>query len=244
MPPGRGNLYTSAMDLNLVQIVAAAVIPVLFAITLHEVAHGWVARVFGDQTAFVMGRLSLNPIRHVDPVGTVALPAGLLILGYLSGSLIPIFGWAKPVPVHFGNLRKPKQDMVWVALAGPGANLLMALFWSLVAGVGGAAFPMGSVGFSFVVVMGVIGIYINLILMVLNLLPLPPLDGGRVAVGLLPQPASRWVSYLEPFGLPILLVLLFTGALGTLIIGPFLFLFGTLFRFSGLDPSILSGIFG
>ncbi|MFB6260094.1 MAG: site-2 protease family protein [Thiohalorhabdaceae bacterium] len=232
------------MDLNLVQIVAAAVIPVLFAITLHEVAHGWVARVFGDQTAFVMGRLSLNPLRHVDPVGTVALPAGLIILGYLSGTLIPIFGWAKPVPVHFGNLTQPKRDMIWVALAGPGANLLMALFWSVVAGVGGAVLATGSIGFSFVVAMGVIGIYINLILMVLNLLPLPPLDGGRVAVGLLPQPASRWVSYLEPFGLPLLLILLFTGALGSLIIGPFLFLFQTLFRLSGLEPSILSGIFG
>lgn len=232
------------MELNLVQIVAAAVIPVLFAITLHEVAHGWIARAFGDHTAFVMGRLSLNPIRHVDPVGTVALPAGLIILGYLSGTLIPIFGWAKPVPVHFGNLRHPKRDMIWVALAGPGANLLMAVFWTIVAGIGGAVFAVGTLPFAFLVAMGVIGIYINLILMVLNLLPLPPLDGGRVAVGLLPNPASRWISYLEPFGLPILLVLLFTGFLGTLIIGPFLFFFRFLFGLSGLNTSILSGIFG
>lgn len=232
------------MDLNLVQIVAAAVVPVLFAITLHEVAHGWVARFFGDDTAFVMGRLSLNPVKHVDPMGTVALPAGLLILGYLTGALIPIFGWAKPVPVHFGNLRRPKQDMIWVALAGPGANLAMALFWAVVAGAGGALFPSGSLAFGFLVAMGIIGIYINLILMILNLLPLPPLDGGRVAVGLLPRAPGRWVSYLEPLGLPILLILLFTGLLGTILMGPFLFLFSLLFRFSGLDPNLLSGIFG
>ena len=232
------------MEFNLVQIAAAAVIPVLFAITLHEVAHGWVARFFGDHTAFVMGRLSLNPIKHVDPIGTVALPAGLLIMGYLSGTLLPIFGWAKPVPVHFGNLGHPKRDMVWVALAGPGANLLMAVFWSLVAGVAGALFPAASLPFAFFVAMGIIGIYINLILMLLNLLPLPPLDGGRVAAGLLPDPASRWIAYLEPFGLPILLALLFTGALGTLIIGPFVYLFSLLFAFSGLDTNLLTGIFG
>lgn len=232
------------MDLNLAQIAVAAVIPVLFAITLHEVAHGWAARYFGDDTAFVMGRLSLNPIKHVDPVGTVALPAGLLVLGYMTGSLIPIFGWAKPVPVQFGNLRKPKPDMIWVALAGPGTNLAMAVFWALIAGGAGLLFPAGSLAFAFLVTMGVIGIYINLILMILNLLPLPPLDGGRVAVGLLPQGPSRWVSYLEPFGLPILLILLFTGALGYILIHPFLLLFGLLFGFSGLDPDILRGIFG
>lgn len=232
------------MELNLVQIVTAAVLPVLFAITLHEVAHGWAARFLGDQTAFVMGRLSLNPLRHIDPVGTVALPAGLLITGYLSGAFIPIFGWAKPVPVAFGNLRHPKRDMVWVALAGPGANLVMATFWAVIAGTGGALFAQGSPAFAFLVSKGVIGIYINLILMVLNLLPLPPLDGGRVAVGLLPSPASRWVSYLEPFGLPIILVLLFTGILVPLIAGPFSLLFGILFQFSGLDSSILQDIFG
>ena len=244
MPRGRANHYTPAMDLNLVQIVVAAIIPVLFAITLHEVAHGWVARLFGDQTAFVMGRLSLNPVKHIDPVGTVALPAGLLILGYVTGSLIPIFGWAKPVPVHFGNLRHPKRDMIWVALAGPGANLVMATLWAVVAGVSGALFAPESLPFAFLVAMGLIGLYINLILMVLNLIPLPPLDGGRVAVGLLPNPASRWVAYLEPFGLPILLALLFTGALVPLIAGPFNLLFAVLFRFSGLDPNLLSGIFG
>lgn len=225
------------MELTVIQKVVAAVVPVLFAITLHEVAHGWVARYFGDHTAFVMGRLSLNPIKHVDPVGTVALPAALLLLGspYL-------FGWAKPVPVHFGNLRHPKRDMVWVALAGPGANLAMGLFWALIGGVGVALFPAGTLPYTLVVAMAVYGILANAVLGILNLLPLPPLDGGRVAVGLLPQPASRWVSYLEPFGLPILLVLLFTGALGYILLWPLNATLVALFGLTGIPLNAIQAL--
>jgi len=227
------------MELTIIQKVVAAVLPVLFAITLHEVAHGWVARYFGDHTAFVMGRLSLNPIKHVDPIGTVALPAVLLLLGSPF-----LFGWAKPVPVHFGNLRHPKRDMVWVALAGPGANLIMGLFWTVVGGMSAAVLPPGTLFYQLLVAMGVYGILANTVLGVLNLLPLPPLDGGRVAVGLLPQPASRWVSYLEPFGLPILLALLFTGALGAILFWPMNLMLMSLFSLAGIPFQAIQALLG
>lgn len=218
------------MELTLIQKIVIWAPPVLLAITLHEVAHGWVARLFGDDTAYVMGRLTLNPLRHVDPIGTVALPAVLVILGSPF-----IFGWAKPVPVAFGNLRNPKQDMVYVALAGPMANLGMALAWTVVTAVGLAMLPgMAYLGEP-LMLMGAAGVLINTVLMVLNLVPIPPLDGGRVAVGLLPHPASRWVSYLEPFGLPILLVLLFTGTLGLIIGGPIFYVSDSLMGLAGMD---------
>ena len=183
----------------LVQISIFA-LPVLFAITLHEAAHGYVARHFGDLTAHQAGRISLNPLRHIDPVGTVVVP---LIMFLTAGFL---FGWAKPVPVDFARLRRPKQDMLWVAIAGPGANLFMAILWILIAKVTLQS-ASGSVAAWFHA-MAQAGITINVVLMLLNLLPLPPLDGGRVAVSLLPQPYSYRFSKIEPYGMFILIGLL------------------------------------
>lgn len=199
-------------NLSLPQFFAVAALPLLFAITLHEVAHGWVAKLFGDPTAQRLGRLSLNPLRHIDPIGTVLVPGLLLMLGGF------IFGWAKPVPVTWENLRHPKRDMAIVAAAGPGANLLMAFFWALVAKIGSELGTASWVGMP-MVYMGIFGIKINAVLMVLNLLPLPPLDGGRVAVGLLPGPWAWQLSRIEPFGFFILLGLLATGVL-SILIGP------------------------
>ncbi len=201
--------------MTLVQTVAVLALPLLFAVTVHEVAHGWVARRLGDPTAMMLGRLTLNPIKHIDPLGTLLIPALLLIMHAPF-----LFGWAKPVPVTWQNLRNPKRDMALVAAAGPGANLAMALLWALVAklglvlapAIGGLALPM--------VLMGKVGITFNLVLMVLNLLPLPPLDGGRVLVGLLPGPLAWKVSRIEPYGFAILLVLLMTGGLAYLIVPP------------------------
>lgn len=200
----------------MVQRVAVWALPVLFAITVHEVAHGWMARRLGDPTAMMLGRLTLNPIKHIDPVGTVIVPLLLLMLGGF------IFGWAKPVPVTWQNLKHPKRDMALVAVAGPLSNLLMAIFWAIVMKIGLSvgdsvawmALPM--------IYMGGAGIFINTILMVLNMLPLPPLDGGRVAMGLLPGPQSYQLGRLEPYGFFILLGLLATGLLGK-IMGPVVF---------------------
>ena len=193
------------LELTLAQKIAVWVLPVLLAITVHEVSHGWVARHFGDQTASMLGRLSLNPLRHIDPVGTVLVP-GLML--FLTGF---VFGWAKPVPVDARNLRHPRRDMAWVAAAGPFANLCMALGWALLAQVGSV---IGGWAGGPLVYMAVAGIFINTILMVLNLLPLPPLDGGRVAVGVLPAHLARPLARIEPYGIWILLALLFTGLLG------------------------------
>ena len=197
------------MDLTIIQKFAAYSLPIVFAITVHEAAHGYAAKYFGDMTAFHLKRISLNPLRHIDPLGTIILPAALFFLqaGF-------IFGWAKPVPVNFSNLRNPKKDMIWVALAGPGANLLMAIFWTIVYS-NQLLFP--SIGQSFVGVMAVAGIQINIVLMVLNLLPLPPLDGGRVAVGLLPYPWASKLAGLERYGFFILIFLLATGLLGAIL---------------------------
>lgn len=213
---------------QIIRGIAIWAIPVIFAITLHEVAHGFVAWKRGDPTAMLMGRLTINPIKHIDPIGTVLLPAFLLILG----SPI-IFGWAKPVPVNFEGLHDPKRDMVWVALAGPAANFLMALFWTGVLWVGGhLAGPLAYISTP-MQLMGVAGITINLILMVLNLVPIPPLDGGRVAVGLLPGRASYALGRLEPYGMIILILLLFTGVLQALIGPPIFFLRQILMHLGG-----------
>lgn len=204
--------YNQPMEeLNLLQRIAVWVIPVLFAITVHETAHGWMALRLGDPTAKMLGRLSLNPIRHIDPIGTILVPAVMLMLGGF------LFGWAKPVPITWENLRQPKRDMAWVAIAGPLANLIMALLWALLARLG---FALGhtSEGLAmYLMYTGVAGVFINMILMVLNLLPLPPLDGSRVVTALLPGPMAYRYSRLEPYGFPILVLLLVTGLLGKIL---------------------------
>lgn len=193
------------LELSLVQKISIWVVPVVLAITVHEVSHGWIARKLGDNTAFMLGRLTLNPLRHIDPVGTILIPGMLLLLhaGFL-------FGYAKPVPINWRNLHHPKRDMALVAAAGPGANLLMALVWALLIRAG---VQLGEAGVA-LIYMGVAGITINIILMVLNLLPLPPLDGGRVMTGLLPGPLAYKFSRIEPYGFFILIGLLVTGILG------------------------------
>ena len=193
---------------SLIQTIAIAALPVIFAITLHEAAHGYAARYFGDPTAWQQGRISLNPIRHIDLVGTIIIPAAILL--FSSGTFL--FGYAKPVPVDFNRLRNPKRDMLWVAAAGPGANLFMALCWALVLKL---AWLMPVNIFTVPLTeMSKIGIIVNCVLMVLNLIPLPPLDGGRIAVSLLPHRLAWQFSKIEPWGFPILLILLFTGVLG------------------------------
>ncbi len=198
---------------SIIQSIAIYALPVVFAITLHEAAHGYVAKHFGDLTAYSQGRVSLNPLRHIDPIGTILLPLVTLWLGGI------LFGWAKPVPVNFAALRRPKQDMLWVALAGPGANLFMALLWGFMIKVG-LDLPESDLSTP-LILMGEAGIKINVVLMVLNLLPLPPLDGGRVAVSLLPPHLAQHFAKIEPYGFMILVLLLITGILGA-VIGPFI----------------------
>ena len=202
------------MDLeSFLRIVSVAAIPILMAITLHEVAHGRVARRFGDRTAETMGRLSFNPARHIDPVGTVLVPAVLLWLGGF------LFGWAKPVPVNPRFLRRPRQDMVWVAAAGPASNLAMAVGWAAVLSM--SQHWGQDIVSEWLETMASIGVSINLLLAVFNMLPIPPLDGGRVLANLLPPgPASRFLAKVEPFGLFIVLGLLMTGVLFALLSGP------------------------
>lgn len=200
--------------LGTVQKIAVFALPVIFAITVHEAAHGYVARYFGDMTAHQEGRISLNPIRHIDPVGTILIPVlSLLIPGGI------LFGWAKPVPVNFSRLRRPKQDMLWVAAAGPASNFFMAFLWVLVIKLALVIPSDFSTPLAF---MGAAGIMINVVLMVLNLLPLPPLDGGRIAVSLLPPRQAYQFAQIERYGFIILLLLIFTGILGK-IMGPLIY---------------------
>ncbi len=200
---------------NIIQGIAIYALPVIFAITLHEAAHGYAAKYFGDPTAENEGRISLNPLKHIELVGTVLVPLTLFILSKLTVDAGFLFGWAKPVPVNFGNLRHPKQDMLWVALAGPAANLVMMLIWALIIKFG--AMILDSDFSKPMILMGQAGVQINLILMVLNLLPLPPLDGGRVMVSLLPNRIAGYYARIESYGLMILLVLLFSGILGMIV---------------------------
>lgn len=226
------------MELSLIQKIAIFALPVIFAITLHEAAHGYVARYFGDMTAASLGRITANPLKHIDLVGTILVPLFILISSKLLGGGAILFGWAKPVPVNFSRLRRPKQDMLWVAAAGPGMNLVMAIFWGLVIQVG---YVLGS-GFASVpmMLMGAAGVFINVILMALNLLPLPPLDGGRIAVSLLPVKLAIQFSRLEPYGLFILLGLLFTGILGTILWPLISFFIGVVAVLTGLDAAQLA----
>jgi len=195
---------------QLIQTISLAAIPVLFAITLHEAAHGYVARHFGDMTAYQQGRISLNPLRHIDPVGTILLPLLTLWMGGI------LFGWAKPVPVDFSALRRPKQDMLWVAIAGPASNLVMAFGWALLYKLTWL-FP-GNYFAEPLMGMAEWGIKINIILMVLNLLPLPPLDGGRVAVSMLPHRQAYQLAKIEPYGMFILIFLAITPVLGWILL--------------------------
>jgi Zn-dependent protease len=214
------------LELSLIQKIAIWVVPVVLGITVHEVAHGWIASKLGDKTAMMMGRLTLNPLKHIDPMGTILIPGLLLLMN--AGF---IFGYAKPVPITWQNLKQPKRDMALVAVAGPLSNLLMATGWALLIRV---ALLLGESGTA-LAYMGVAGITINIILMILNLLPLPPLDGGRVMTGLLPGPWAYQFSRIEPYGFFILIGLLVTGVLG-LILWPLISLvMGLVVPVSGLS---------
>src|SRR5688572_7879112 len=235
------------MDFNLSQLaqtLAIYAVPVLFAITIHEAAHGYVARHFGDMTAHAQGRISLNPVRHIDLIGTIIVPIVILTFSKY------LFGWAKPVPVNYSALRKPRQHMAWVAAAGPAANLVMAVLWVLLlriaiglsnrseawtqvanahgtAGLVDVVMKQGTGAAEYLIGVSAAGVLVNLVLMLLNLLPIPPLDGGRIVTSLLPVRAAWRFAKLEPFGLPLLLLLLFVPVYGSnalsLILSPLLF---------------------
>ena len=201
------------MDIqNLIQTVLIYALPVLFAITVHEAAHGYAARHFGDNTAYMLGRITLNPVKHIDPIGTILMP----ILLYFATSGAFLFGYAKPVPVNFGHLRNPKRDMVWVALAGPASNFVQAIFWAVVmitlVGTG--------VEERFFLEMARAGVLVNLVMWAFNLFPVPPLDGGRILVGLLPWKQAQMVSRLEPYGFFIVMGLVIFGVVGTIWLRP------------------------
>ncbi len=197
---------------NLIQTVLIYALPVLFAITVHEAAHGYVARHFGDNTALMMGRITLNPLKHIDPIGTILMP--LLLYFATSGAFL--FGYAKPVPVNFSHLRNPKRDMIWVALAGPLTNFLQAIMWALL------MFLLVGFGVQerFFIEMAKAGVMVNLVMWAFNLFPLPPLDGGRVLVGLLPWKQAQWVSRIEPYGFFIVMGLVIMGIVSNLWLRP------------------------
>jgi Zn-dependent protease len=204
---------------QIVQTVALYALPVLFAITLHEAAHGYAAKHYGDNTAEMMGRITLNPIKHIDPLGTIAMP--LLLYFATSGAFL--FGYAKPVPVNFGRLRNPKRDMVWVALAGPGANLVQAIAWTVL------LYVLVAIGVEepFFLQMCRAGLLVNLVMFAFNLFPLPPLDGGRILVGLLPWKQAELVSRVEPWGFFIVMALVISGVVGNLWLRPLMMLTGS-----------------
>jgi len=197
---------------DIIQTILIYALPVLFSITVHEAAHGYVARYFGDNTAYMLGRMTLNPIKHIDPIGTILMP----LLLYFSTSGAFVFGYAKPVPVNFGNLRHPKRDMVWVALAGPASNFVQAIAWALLL----VALLTVGVEEPFFTQMARAGILVNLVMWAFNLFPLPPLDGGRVLAGLLPMRQAMWLSRIEPYGFFIVLALVLAGVVGSLWLRP------------------------
>jgi Zn-dependent protease len=197
---------------NLIQTVSVYAIPVIFAITLHEAAHGYAAKYFGDSTAYMMGRVTLNPFSHIHLVGTILLP--LLLYFSTTGALL--FGFAKPVPVDFGNLRHPKRDMVWVALAGPASNLVQAIVWALLFVV----YTDFGVSEKFFLAMCKAGVLSNVVMFAFNLFPLPPLDGGRIVVGLLPWKQAYQFSRVEPYGFYIVMALVITGVVNHLWLDP------------------------
>jgi Zn-dependent protease len=217
-------------ELSMVQRIAVWILPVIFAITVHEVAHGWVAKKYGDNTAAMQGRLTINPIKHIDWLGTIIIPGLLLLTG--TGF---IFGWAKPVPVDARNFKKPRHDMAIVALAGPVSNVLMAIAWALLARIGvtiGASAENISLPLIYT---GIAGISINLVLALINLLPIPPLDGSRVLTGILPSRLAWQYNQLERYGFIILLILLYTKILDTILAYPMYFAQNLFFSLAGIN---------
>lgn len=206
-PSALQKFFILFMNLSTSQKIVVSILPLLFAITVHEVAHGWVASKLGDKTAMIMGRLTLNPLKHIDLIGTILVPGILLLLGGI------VFGWAKPVPVTYENLNHPKRDMAIVAAAGPIANLIMAIIWAFIAKLGTILVQNDFSWAPALKYMGLAGILYNLILMILNLIPIPPLDGSRIVTGFLSARAAFKYNRLEPYGFFVLLILLVTGVL-------------------------------
>ncbi len=220
------------MDATTIQKITIWILPVLFAVALHEAAHAWMADKKGDSTARMLGRLTFNPIKHIDPVGTIIVPVLMVVLTGFA------FGWAKPVPVDARNLRNPKKDMMWVAAAGPVSNFLQALFWAVFLNISVMFFDGRSSISLFFLLMPIAGISINVILGVLNLLPIPPLDGGRIMSGLLSPRASMQYSKIEPYGFFIIIALMLTGILSYIIFPVIAVFLMVLSSISGLDIEV------